>query len=59
MTCALRATSKEWQRERAFERLVSDDHHQSTVNVFAASVELSDHVNTIIEGGSIVWQRHA
>lgn len=48
------ATRKERQREHAFEHLVSHDHHRSTVTVFAASVELSDHLNGIIDGGSIV-----
>ncbi len=59
VTCALRATGKERQRQHRFAHLVSDDHHQSWVTVFAASLEFSNHPNGMIEGGSMVWQRCA
>jgi hypothetical protein len=59
MTRALSAARKERQRQHRIEHLVSDNHHQSRVVMFAALSEVSNDANGVIECGSIIRQRCA
>ena len=48
MTLALGAALAERQRQYRFERLISDDHHQSRVVMFAALSEASNDADRVI-----------
>jgi hypothetical protein len=56
MTWTLGAARMERQRQHRFAHLVSDDHHQPRIVMFAALSEVSHDANGVIECGSIVRQ---